>query len=109
MKRRNPAAPAGLSAEARRLWKDIQSEYQIDDAGGLRLLRTCCEALDQMRRAEAAVKAEGATYRDRYGGLKPHPLLGTVRDSRAAMMKSMQLMNLDLEPLRSGPGRPPGR
>jgi phage terminase small subunit len=62
-----------------------------------------------MRAAQAAIKEEGATGLDRFGQLKPHPLLPIERDARAAMMAALKQLNLDLEPLRDGPGRPPGR
>jgi hypothetical protein len=46
---------------------------------------------------------------DRYGRTKAHPLIAVERDARAALHRAMRELNLDLEPLRPGPGRPPGR
>lgn len=62
-----------------------------------------------MRRAEAVVNADGMTVKDRYGAIRGHPMLATMRDARAAMLAALRHLNLDVEPLRDGPGRPPGR
>jgi P27 family predicted phage terminase small subunit len=104
-----PNPPKHLSAEARRLWRDILEEYEITDAAGLRYLLTACECLDAKRQAEAIVKHDGQTVTDRFGQPKPHPLLVTIRDNTAQMMLALKNLNLDLEPLRDAPGRPPGR
>jgi phage terminase small subunit len=84
-------------------------EYQIDDDAGLLLLQTALEAYDRMKSAAAQIEADGETIKDRFGQLKPHPLLPTERDARAQMLAALKQLNLDLEPLRDGPGRPPGR
>ena len=102
-------APEGLSREAKRLWSDICSEYCVEDSAGKRLLQTACEALDLMRKAEAAVERDGLTVKDRYGAIRGHPMLGTIRDARAAMMGAIRALGLDLEPLHSRAGRPGGR
>jgi len=52
-------APAQLRKEGAALWRDIASEYSIDDAAGLALLTTACECLDRMRAAQAAIKEDG--------------------------------------------------
>ena len=102
-------APAHLSDEARRWWRELQKEYAIGDAAGLLLLQTACEAHDRMKMAQAAIAREGQTVMDRFDQAKPHPLLTVERDARAAMLAALKQLNLDLEPLRDGPGRPGGR
>jgi P27 family predicted phage terminase small subunit len=97
--------PTGLSPEAKRLWTAVAEEYDVDDAAGLRLLQTACEALDLMRRAEAQVKADGMVCRDRYGSIRGHPLLGTMRDARASMLAAFRDLHLDIEPPARGAGR----
>ena len=109
MKNSNANPPKHLSPEARRWWRKLQQEYRFDDEGGLLLLQTALEAFDRMRAAQAAIKEDGATALDRFGQLKAHPLLSVERDARAALLAALKALNLDLEPLRDGPGRPPGR
>jgi hypothetical protein len=60
-----------------------------------------------MLEAQATIAAEGITFRDRFGQPRQHPATLVERDSRAAMVRCLNLLGLDLEPLRDGPGRPP--
>jgi P27 family predicted phage terminase small subunit len=101
--------PKNLSREAKATWRKIQDEYQITDEAGLLILATACESFDRMRQAQASIEAEGATFPDRFGQPRPHPATVIERDSRAAMLAALKQLNLDLEPLRDGPGRPAGR
>ena len=103
-----PGKPQGLSAEATRWWTAIQDEFSITDAGGLLLLQTAMEAFDRLRQAQGAIAAAGPTLIDRFGQVKPHPLLTTERDSRAQLITTLRALNLDMEPLHDRPGRPGG-
>jgi len=103
-----PKAPGHLSPEAQRLWSKVAAEYGIVDAAGRLLLTTGLEAFDRMRGAQADIARDGATVVDRFGQPKPHPLLTTERDSRAQMLMAFRQLNLDLQPLHPGPGRPGG-
>lgn len=94
--------------EARRRWRELVGEYGIDDAAGLQVLQTYCEAFDRMRGAQQRVLKDGATFLDRFGQVKAHPLLSVERDARAAMLHALKALNLDLEPLRDRAGRPGG-
>lgn len=102
-------APGHLSKESKRLWKKLISEYDIQDAGGLAILKAGLEALDRATAAREAIDKDGLTIVDRWGVPKPHPLLPAERDARAAWMHALKNLNLDLEPLRDRGGRQPGR
>jgi P27 family predicted phage terminase small subunit len=104
-----PPAPRGLSAEAKKRWRRLVSEYAIEDPAGLLLLQTALEAMDRMRDAQRTIEAEGAVVLDRFGQKKPHPATVVERDSRSGMMAALKALNLDLEPLNDRPGRPAGR
>jgi P27 family predicted phage terminase small subunit len=103
-----PKAPASLSDEAKRWWRRLVREYEMDDNAGLLLLQTALEAFDRMREAQATLQAEGAVISDRFGQRKAHPATVTERDARSQMVQSLKALNLDVEPLKDGPGRPPG-
>lgn len=102
-------APSHLSDDAKRIWRDLQKEYAIVDAAGLLILQTACEAHDRMKAAAADIANDGQMVADRFGQMKPHSLLPVERDARAAMLAALKQLNLDLEPLRDGPGRPAGK
>lgn len=93
-------APIHLSKEAKGIWKDILSEYSIDDAAGLRILRVSLESFDRAQAARETIDKEGMTVTDKFLQVKPHPLLPIERDSRAAFLAGLKALNLDLEPLR---------
>ena len=102
----NSRAPAHLSKEAKRIWKDLIDEYGIQDVAGLKILRTSLESFDRAQKAREEIDRDGMTIADKFGQIKVHPLLAIERDSRAAFLSGLKALNLDLEPLRDGPGRP---
>ena len=97
--------PKGLSRAAQKWFARLQSEFGIEDAGGLLVLTAAAEAFDRTREAESMVKAEGLVTTDRFGQSKPHPAVNIARDARAQMLSALKNLHLDLEPLKS-PGRP---
>ena len=102
-----PRAPSSLSTASRRIWRAIQSEYLIDDAPGLEILKVSLEALDRVQAARQEIDKTGMTVRDKFGQLKPHPLLSTERDSRAAFLSGLKQLQLESEPGKAkAPGRP---
>ena len=102
-------APDHLTDEAKAIWQEILTEYDISDAAGLRILRVALESFDRAQAARQAIDEQGMTFLDKFGQPKPHPLLAIERDSRAAFLTGLKALNLDLEPLRDRPGRPSGR
>ena len=89
-------------------WARLLDEYGIDDPAGLLLTQTALEAFDRMKQAQKRIKKDGAIIKDRFDQLRAHPAITTERDSRAQMLMAMKNLNLDIEPLRDGPGRPGG-
>jgi P27 family predicted phage terminase small subunit len=101
--------PKALSREARAWWLKLQREYPLDDAAALFLLEVALTAFDRMRQAQRAIAEHGVTVVDRWGQIKTNPATTIERDSRAGMLQAFRDLRLDVEPLRDGPGRPPGR
>ena len=104
MKKRTKIRP-----EARKESDRLRTEFGIDDAGGEVLLATFEAAYSLEIDCEDQVFREGLTLLDRFGQTKSHPLLSTLRDARAQKLSALKMLNLDVEPLHPGPGRPPGR
>lgn len=96
-KPRTPRAPAHLSADARRWWRRIQSEYQIVDAPGLLLLTQAGEAFDRVRQCREAIDADGPVVRDRFDQLRPHPLLQAEASARGQMLACLRALDLSVE------------
>ena len=100
--------PTHLSAAAKKLWDAILNEFSVDDAAGQTILRVSLEAFDRSQDARKAINKDGMTVTGRDGQKRSHPLLTVERDNRAAFLAGLKALNLDLEPLRDGPGRPGG-
>jgi hypothetical protein len=59
------------------------------------LLQTGMEAFDRMKAAAAQIESDGQTIADGFG--------------QAQLLAALKSLNLDLEPLRDGPGSPGGK
>lgn len=101
--------PKHLSKESKVLWKKLCDEYALDDVAGRLLLETALSARDRAEEARRRIAREGAVILDRFGQKRSHPSIAIERDSKATMVRALKALNLDLEPLRDGPGGPPGR
>lgn len=99
--------PKHLKPAGRKLWRELAAEYRIDDPAGLALLTTASECLDRMRAAQDAIAEHGEVVEDRYGQLKVSPACTLEKDSRNGLLAALRALNLDVEPLRDSPGRPP--
>ena len=106
LKRRR--SPAHLGTNGSKFFRDVADEYRIGDAAGLALLTTAAECLDRMRAAQAAILEHGEIVEDRSGGVKLNPACNLEKDARSGFLAALKALNLDLEPLRDGPGRPVG-
>ena len=95
-----------LTPAARRLYKQMTLEYQIQDTGGRRILLSGLRSLDLAEAAEAQLDADGAVLADRWGQKKAHPAWSVARDARAAWLASLRLLNLAVGdvPKRGRPG-----
>jgi P27 family predicted phage terminase small subunit len=94
MKKSSPKAPSHLSADARALWARLHADYVLDDAGGLLLLQSACEAYDRLQEARRILAKEGSIATDRWGQRKPHPAAGVERDARNQMHGALRLLRL---------------
>lgn len=90
-------APSHLELPEKQLWLGLTGVHRFDDAASLAMLRTTLEAHQRARRCRERIDAEGETIRDRFGQLKPHPLLPAERDARAAFLAGIKALNLDVE------------
>lgn len=99
--------PAHLLKPGATLWREMIAEFAISDPAGLALLATAAECVDRMRAAQKAIKEHGEIVVDRYGAPKLNPACSLEKDARNGMLASLRALNLDVEPLRDGAGRPP--
>ena len=103
-----PKPPEHLTREAKSWWRKINDEWELGN-DALLVLRGALEAFDRCQQARKLLAKEGLMVLDRFEQQKAHPAVSIERDSRLQMVKCWRSLNLDVEPPRSGPGRPPGR
>jgi P27 family predicted phage terminase small subunit len=88
--------PKHLERQERVLWNQIVGVYKFDDAASRSMLLAAMEAHQRARRCREVIDRDGETVTDRWGQLKPHPILNAERDARAAFIAAMKALNLDL-------------
>jgi hypothetical protein len=105
-----PAAvdpPGELGVVGMSLWRDIVSSYEFNDRGSYETLFQACAAADRAANLRALIDEDGEVIRTKVG-IKDHPGLKHEIANRSFVVRTLSRLGLDLEPLRSGPGRPPG-
>jgi hypothetical protein len=100
--------PRPLGEHGMALWRSVTSQYAIEDAAGIEILQTACQALDRAEALKAQIDADGPVVRTKTG-LRDNPLLKHETASRSLCIRTLARLGLDLEPLHAGPGRPGGR
>ena len=90
--------PRHLSAESKRIFKALVTEYSIQDEAGLRILQAALEARDRATKARKQIDKDGMVLLDKFKQVRQHPLLANERDSRHAFLAGLRCLNLDLEP-----------
>jgi hypothetical protein len=85
----------------------VQAEYEINDPAGLELLRQAAEAADRIASCRRQIDEQGELLVIK-GVPRVNPLCAVERDQRAALVRCLRHMNLDIEPLRDRVGRPSG-
>jgi phage terminase small subunit len=101
-----PQPPAHLGPDGLSLWRAVQLEYSIDDPAGLELLRQAVEAADRIASVKKQIDESGELLVIK-GVPRVNPLCAVERDARAALVRCIRNLNLDLEPLKAR-GRPAG-
>jgi hypothetical protein len=98
--------PRKLGKHGAELWRAINHEYAIVDAGGVEMLAHACAALDSAEAFAEQIKQDGLMVRTKTG-TKEHPLIRHELAARAFVVKTLKTLGLDVEALKSV-GRPAG-
>lgn len=85
-----------LSGRAARVWLEVQAGWSLDPTS-LELLRCAVEALQRADECARQVNAEGSTFRDRWGQVRPHPAALLERDHRGQAARHLQALGVSLE------------
>jgi hypothetical protein len=102
-----PEPPRPLGDHGRKLWDRVLVEYIIDDVAGIELLAQACQATDRAEALAEHIAEDGEIVRTATG-IKAHPAIREELSCRGFIVRTLQKLGLNYEPLRSSPGRPPG-
>jgi len=100
--------PGKLDAVGLSLWRDITGAYEFNDRGSYETLFQACAAADRAAKLHELIDQDGEVIRSK-GVVRDHPALKHEIACRSFVVRTLARLGLDLEPLRPGPGRPPGR
>jgi hypothetical protein len=100
------APPRQLGPHGTAFWQKVQAEFAITDCAGVELLMQCCSAIDRAESLADIIACEGEVIHTRTGTIKSHPAVRDELSARALVMKAIQRLGIDVEPIKS-PGRPP--
>jgi hypothetical protein len=101
------APPRKLGQPGLDLWNAVQSEFRVEDVGGVELLMQACLAADRAEALAARIDADGETIATKIG-IKAHPALRDELAARSFIVRTLQRLGVTEQPLKSV-GRPPGR
>jgi hypothetical protein len=97
--------PRKLGEHGMALWNSVQSEYRVDDVGGIELLAQACAALDRIEALAAAIDRDGETVRTKTG-VRAHPALRDELAGRAFVCRTLDRLGVTIESVKPI-GRPP--
>jgi hypothetical protein len=101
-----PQPSCSLGECGLKLWNSITAEYDVSDSSGIELLTQACLASDRAAALAAHVAQDGEIVRTPTG-IKVHPAVKEELACRGFVVRTLQKLGLNYEPLRSTPGRPP--
>src|SRR4051794_3441443 len=84
-----PPAPDHLLGPERELWDKIVAAFSFTDPASIALLGVACDCHMRARTAREDIEKTGTTFKDRWGQLRPNPLLNVERDSKSSFIIAM--------------------
>jgi hypothetical protein len=94
-----PRPPRKLGRHGMALWRTVQTEYAIEDPGGLELLLQACAAVDRLEALGERINADGEILVIR-GVPKPHPCLREELAARSFVCRAIERLGLNLEAIK---------
>ena len=91
-----PKPPVDLTGDAKKIWKQIFAEIEVDTPAVL-LLNLMMASWDRWQQARAAITKDGCTVTGRFG-VKASPWMAIERDSAATVTRCWRLLGFDQAP-----------
>jgi hypothetical protein len=97
------APPGPLDAFGKALWTRVVTQYAFDDPGSVEVLFQACSCRSRAEKCRKLINRTGEML-----GARAHPLIREELANRAACVRLLARLGLDLEPVHPTPGRPAG-
>jgi hypothetical protein len=105
-----PKSPNGLGTSGKIFWKQILTDYDLEESHDLERLRMACRCLDEIAADEKVVTAEGRFIDDRFHQKREHPAAKAIRDNKILFCRIIRELCLDITtPETSRPPRQYGQ
>ncbi len=88
--------PAGLKAESAKFWRDIVSDYELEQHH-LKILESACRCWDRILEDREVIEKEGRFFLDRYDQPKTHPAVDDETKQKALFMRLIRELCLDAQ------------
>lgn len=89
------APPSHFEDIEKSLWRDVTGKFGFD-AASLALLSTSLDAHARARNCRDRIDIDGPVTADRWGQLRPHPLLPAEAQARAAFLAGWKSLGLNI-------------
>jgi len=94
--------PAHLSREAKRIWKQINSTWDLKNSpDGLLILRTGLESFDRLQQARTVLDADGCVIKTQTAAgdekILKHPALEAEKAARGGLLQAFRMLGLEFE------------
>ena len=100
-----PRAATHLQNDGKKFWKQVLTEFQLQDPHHLKILQSACSCLDRIVQAREEIKKEGPYILDRFEQKKEHPAQKTERDNKVLFARLVRELQLDIPPEDPRPAR----
>ena len=97
--------PATLSRDSRRLWRELNRDYVLENPQ-LLVLRIALEAYDRLLEAQAIIARDGLIYETITKYKRMNPALAIEKAARDGFLRAWASLDWDVEPPLAV-GRPP--
>jgi phage terminase small subunit len=97
--------PEFLKEQGKNFYQKVAVASELEEEIDLKRLEMAAGCYDVILISEKRVEADGHFVKDRYGQLKEHPALKTIRENKTVFCRIIRELGLDLEIEDSRPPR----
>lgn len=89
--------PKHLSWDAKKIWREVALDFDLEPAT-LLVLKVCLESYDRFTAARELIDREGTYYITANGFKRPHPGCQVEKEARAGFLQAWRALGLTIDP-----------